>query len=394
MTDPTGKITNLTRVIDGKTNRITVTDTDGDYGTPTVGRTSIMGFDNNDKVVVTGDVSVFNQDEIQNAFFKNYNTSDPRQESDLTDLTKVNFELKEGKISGDTSKPFALQDLANVVNADEPAGQSMTTNPQFPTYSNQMFQGGQNPSSDWMFNSSRSDSSGFAQPMVDPSFAMTSGNLMRSLAAFFNNTMNPSFGGGGDIGAMASYIWNSIPINSQSNPFNANQNPAAQAPAAQTPETQAPAAATQKPGEAVVTDGQINDDKAQPVVNQEENCETPAAVTEPAKPAATAKPAEAPKSEIEKTEYHKGEQVTQNEEGKLVKKYDGKDAKRIVEVYEDGQIVKKETVRVATFNLENGPVQIETVESTENFVNPEKLKYDFKKSMVAPSDGIKQVFPR
>jgi len=100
------------------TNSITVTDTDCENKAPVAGVNSVMKFDKNDKVKVTGDVSVFTPSEIKDAFFGDYDANDARE---IKDLSKTDLKIKDSKISGDTTKEFRLEDMAKTANVTVPA---------------------------------------------------------------------------------------------------------------------------------------------------------------------------------------------------------------------------------------------------------------------------------
>lgn len=325
MADPTVKIVNLTKVVDGKTNRITVTDTDGDFGG------SIMGFDKNDKVVVKGDVSVFTQDEIKNAFLKNYTENDSRTDADLKDSAAAKLEMKNGKIAGDTSKAFRLGDLAKVAN---PVVKNDAANI--------------NPGCT------------FANPQV----SMQTLGLMNMATAFLGSPMLMNFGepysmaiamNPASMTSFAKYLWDSVQV--PSNPFTSSQT----TPAA----TEAGAkAAASTPAAAVVSEGEIKDETAKGTTTTPDGKVAGATTTattgakaegakaEGAKAAADDKASKADKassrshsnvSKIKGTKFHKGEEVITNKAGQKVKKYTDASGNRVIEAYKDGKLVQTDT---------------------------------------------------
>ena len=327
MTDPTGKIVNLTKVVDGKINRITVTDTDGDYGTSTAGPNSIMGFDKNDKVTVIGDISLFTQDEIKNTLLKNYNKADSRANDgcELADLTKANLELKEGKLSGNTSYSFALDELSNVYSAAEkeletpaadtkktPVSSPATTlgNPAAPAASTPVTTNSVQPAG---FPAS------YSTPSMNQSFALNSANLVKMVSNYFGATMSTSLPSG-NINALAEYVWNSIPIGNVSNPFLAPQNNSA--PAEEKVNNEVTNAVNNKANDAVVTEGEIKEAPKAVV--------TEGAIADETKEA----PVEKAKAAVPK--------IYKNKAGQEVKKYTDKEGNRIVEIFENGKFVQKD----------------------------------------------------
>lgn len=360
MADP--KIINLTKVVDGKTNRITVTDTDGDFSA-NVATGSIMGFDKNDKVVVKGDISVFTQDEIRNAFFKGYNATDVRTDAEMKDVKNTNLQVKEGKITGDTSKAFRLEDLEKVTKPVEKATASSATStaaPGVPTVST--------TAGAWQLTSSQTAPTLPAAPSINPQLTYASANLIGLVSNFLGGALSSNFGQpsyymSGNVNMnslteLAKYVWGSIPVQPQANPFSTSQTPSTPAtaagttpaaattpaagttPATATPATTSTSNTATKDNGAVVSEGEIKDETAKKDKKSESAGER---LIKGGVALANAKIKAEKAAKAKKEKAQKGNYDGKNIYGQDLKKYYDKEGNRIVEKYENGKLVEKDT---------------------------------------------------
>lgn len=207
MADNNVKVINLTKVVNGKTHKITVTDTDKDFSG------SVMGFDKNDKVAVVGDISVFTQDEIKKAFFNGYKQEDTRSDADLKNLSTANLNKKGDGVTGDTSKEFRLGDLAKALDVNKVNQTSVSsTETKVTTTSTPI-----NVSVPYMTSELPYPAAGLVKQVTNFlgfSIASNYGQI-----PFLNGNLNQN-----SITAMAKYVWDNVPGCNMSNPFVTNSN--------------------------------------------------------------------------------------------------------------------------------------------------------------------------
>jgi len=375
MAEPTVKIINLTKVVDGKTNRITVTDTDNDYKNTV---NSVMGFDKNDKVTVKGDISVFTQDEINQAFFSGYQAEDGRKDEDVKDVTKTDLQIKDGKISGDTSKAFRMEDLAKVAGVTKPVSTTVsnTNGPTQPIL-------GQNP-------------------FVGPEMAFTMANLTNQVSNFLGFPMSSNFGqpifSNMNIYSaqnLARSVFNAVlsKMPNQTNKSGTNQNPATNntavnntnnTPAANTTTTNTTNSPAANEVKAVVSEGEIKDE----TVKKETPKTTEEKKADEAKTAAKAK-AKA-KAEKEKKEKAAIKYDGKNSYGQDLRKYTDKNGNRIIEKYRDGKLQERDTYHIENVTIGSTSFKADKGMTVETFYTNDKVLAKpqfFDKSKAIPTYG-------